>query len=52
MVLKSVLKKNILLWGDFSTPGNFGDPSRIPFYFPLAENAGKIPSILDSLDID
>jgi len=45
-------EKNICFGADFFYTGNFGDPSRIPFYFPLAENAGKYPSILDSLEID
>ncbi len=37
---------------DFFYTGNFGDPSRIPFYFPLAENAGKYPSLLNHLETD
>ncbi len=34
---------------DFFYTKNFPDKSRHPFYFPLAENAGKYPSILESL---
>lgn len=34
---------------DFFYTKNFPDKSRQPFYFPLAENAGKYPSILESL---
>jgi len=45
-------EQNICFGADFFYTKNFGDPSRIPFYFPLAENAGKYPSILDSLAID
>jgi microsomal dipeptidase-like Zn-dependent dipeptidase len=45
-------ERNICFGADFFYTKNFGDPSRIPFYFPLAENAGKYPSILDSLAID
>ena len=45
-------EQNICFGADFFYTKNFGDPSRIPFYFPLAENAGKYPSILDSLTID
>lgn len=45
-------EKNICFGADFFYTKNFGDPSRIPFYFPLAENAGKYPSLLDSLEID
>lgn len=42
----------ICFGADFFYTKNFGDPSRIPFYFPLAENAGKYPSLLDRLEID
>jgi microsomal dipeptidase-like Zn-dependent dipeptidase len=45
-------EQNICFGADFFYTKNFGDPSRIPFYFPLAENAGKYSSILDSLTID
>lgn len=42
-------EKQICFGADFFCTKNFGDPSRIPFYFPLAENASKYPSILDHL---
>ncbi|MDF2156424.1 membrane dipeptidase [Algoriphagus sp. CAU 1675] len=34
---------------DFFYTKDFPDKSRHPFYFPLAENAGKYPSLLDQL---
>ncbi|NVJ86454.1 MAG: membrane dipeptidase [Algoriphagus sp.] len=34
---------------DFFYTGDFPDPSRYPFYFPLAENASKYPEILETL---
>lgn len=34
---------------DFFYTLDFPDPNRFPFYFPLAENAGKYPAILDAL---
>jgi membrane dipeptidase len=45
-------EKNICFGADFFYTKDFGDPSRIPFYFPLAENAGKYNSILESLESD
>jgi microsomal dipeptidase-like Zn-dependent dipeptidase len=39
----------ICFGADFFYTKNFPDQSRQPFYFPLAENAGKYPSILESL---
>lgn len=45
-------EKQMCFGADFFYTKNFGDPSRLPFYFPLAENAGKYPSILDSLESD
>lgn len=45
-------KKSICFGADFFYTKNFGDPSRIPFYFPLAENSSKYPSLLDHLESD
>lgn len=45
-------EKSVCFGADFFYTGNFPDQSRIPFYFPLAENAGKYPSILDRLGTD
>jgi microsomal dipeptidase-like Zn-dependent dipeptidase len=42
-------KDSICFGADFFYTKNFPDKSRHPFYFPLAENAGKYPSILESL---
>lgn len=39
----------ICFGADFFYTKDFPDKSRHPFYFPLAENAGKYPSILDTL---
>lgn len=39
----------ICFGADFFYTKDFPDKSRHPFYFPLAENAGKYPSILDFL---
>lgn len=39
----------ICFGADFFYTKNFPDKSRHPFYFPMAENAGKYPSILKSL---
>jgi membrane dipeptidase len=44
------LSEDAICFGaDFFYTKNFPDKSRLPFYFPLAENAGKYPSILESL---
>lgn len=44
------LNENTICFGaDFFYTKDFPDPSRHPFYFPLAENAGKYPSILAQL---
>ncbi len=43
-------EKNICFGADFFYTKNFVDQSRNPFYFPLAENAGKYPSILERLE--
>lgn len=44
------LNENTICFGaDFFYTKDFPDPSRHPFYFPLAENAGKYPSILDQM---
>jgi microsomal dipeptidase-like Zn-dependent dipeptidase len=41
---------NAICFGaDFFYTKNFPDKSRHPFYFPLAENAGKYPSLLETL---
>jgi len=45
-------EKQICFGADFFYTKNFGDQSRIPFYFPLAENASKYPSILNRLEED
>lgn len=39
-------EESICFGADFFYTKNFGDPSRVPFYFPLAENASKYPSLL------
>jgi membrane dipeptidase len=44
------LGENAISFGaDYFYTGNFPDKSRYPFYFPLAENAGKYPSLLETL---
>jgi microsomal dipeptidase-like Zn-dependent dipeptidase len=44
------LEENAISFGaDFFFTLNFPDKSRNPFYFPLAENAGKYPAILETL---
>jgi microsomal dipeptidase-like Zn-dependent dipeptidase len=44
------LGENSICFGaDFFYTLDFPDKSRHPFYFPLAENAGKYPSILENL---
>lgn len=43
-------EKSICFGADYFYTKDFGDPSRIPFYFPLAENAGKYPSLLETLE--
>lgn len=42
----------ICFGADYFYTKDFGDPSRVPFYFPLAENAGKYPSLLESLSTE
>lgn len=42
--------KNAQAFGaDYFYTKDFGDPNRFPFYFPLAEDASKYPSLLESL---
>ena len=43
-------KKSICFGADYFYTKDFGDPLRFPFYFPLAENAGKYPSLIESLE--
>ncbi|MEP0713763.1 MAG: membrane dipeptidase [Algoriphagus sp.] len=43
-------QKAICFGADYFYTKNFGDPARFPFYFPLAENASKYPSLLESLE--
>lgn len=43
-------EKAICFGADYFYTQDFGDSSRFPFYFPLAENAGKYPSLLESLE--
>ncbi|MDN3204271.1 dipeptidase [Algoriphagus sediminis] len=43
-------EKAICFGADFFYTRDFPDPKRFPFYFPLAENASKYPSILDHLN--
>lgn len=46
----NTLSEDAICFGaDFFYFKDFPDKSRHPFYFPLAENAGKYPSILESL---
>lgn len=45
-------EKSICFGADFFYTQDFPDQSRIPFYFPLAENAGKYPSILNHLETE
>ncbi|HSJ68483.1 MAG TPA: membrane dipeptidase [Anditalea sp.] len=42
----------ICFGADFFYTKDFPDKSRHPFYFPLAENASKYPTLLDSLGND
>ncbi len=43
--------KNAMCFGaDYFYTKDFGDPARLPFYFPLAENASKYPSLIESLE--
>lgn len=42
-------EKSICFGADYFYTKDFGDESRHPFYFPLVENAGKYPSLLESL---
>ena len=44
------LNENAICFGaDFFYTADFPDPSRHPFYFPVAAHAGKYPSILEKL---
>lgn len=43
-------EKSICFGADYFYTKDFGDPLRFPFYFPLAENAGKYPSLIESLE--
>ena len=43
---------SICFGADFFYTKDFPDKSRHPFYFPLAENASKYPSLLESLKND
>ncbi len=43
-------EKAICFGADYFYTKDFGDPSRIPFYFPLVENAGKYPSLIESME--
>jgi len=43
---------SICFGADFFYTQDFPDKSRHPFYFPLAENASKYPSLLESLQND
>ena len=45
----SLGEDTICFGADFFYTKDFPDKSRHPFYFPLAENAGKYPSLLESL---
>lgn len=45
----SLSEDAICFGADFFYTKDFPDKSRHPFYFPLAENAGKYPSLLESL---
>jgi membrane dipeptidase len=45
-------EKAMCFGADFFYTKNFGDPSRIPFYFPLAENSSKYPGLLEHLETD
>ncbi len=47
--LESGAANQICFGADFFYTHNFPDKSRVPFYFPLVENAGKYPSVLDKL---
>ncbi|MDA0313676.1 MAG: membrane dipeptidase [Bacteroidetes bacterium] len=50
LIYGSKLNEQAIAFGaDFFYTHDFPDPSRHPFYFPLAENAGKYPSILSHL---
>lgn len=42
----------ICFGADFFFTKNFPDPKRFPIYFPIAEDASKYPSILDTLAKD
>ncbi len=45
----SLSEDSVCFGADFFYTKDFPDKSRHPLYFPLAENAGKYPSLLDSL---
>lgn len=50
LIYGAKLNEHVIAFGaDFFYTQDFPDPSRHPFYFPLAENASKYPSILDQL---
>jgi microsomal dipeptidase-like Zn-dependent dipeptidase len=50
LIYGSKLHEQAIAFGaDFFYTQDFPDPSRHPFYFPLAENASKYPSILEHL---
>jgi len=50
LIYGSKLDEQAIAFGaDFFYTQDFPDPSRHPFYFPLAENASKYPSILAQL---
>ncbi|WP_057936998.1 dipeptidase [Algoriphagus resistens] len=42
-------EKSICFGADYFYTKDFEDSSRHPFYFPLVENAGKYPSLIESL---
>lgn len=42
-------EKSICFGADYFYTKDFKDPDRFPFYFPMVENAGKYPSLLESL---
>lgn len=43
-------EKAMSFGADYFYTKDFGDPARFPFYFPLAENASKYPSLLETLE--
>ena len=53
LIYGSKLNEQAIAFGaDFFYTLDFPDPSRHPFYFPLAENASKYPGILERLSQD